>query len=162
MKTLLLVRHAKSGWSDPTLTDHDRPLNERGREAAPLAGTHIAESGLVPDRILSSTAVRARTTAIAMAESCGFDGEVEEFRELYHSSPVTIADVVRRHAGDADRVMVVAHNPGCEEFVEGATGRIERFTTANIAEIAWEIDDWADLVLDGSADLVGLWRPRDE
>ena len=72
MKILTLVRHAKSSWKDTSLRDRDRPLNKRGQKAAPRMGRLLREEGLAPDRILSSTAVRARTTAWAAAEACGF------------------------------------------------------------------------------------------
>lgn len=143
------------------MSDHDRPLNDRGRKAAPRAGAHLLERDAVPDRVLSSTAERARSTAVAICEASGYEGEIAEIRELYLASPAAIAAVVREHGGDADRVMVVAHNPGCEEFVERAAGVVERMSTANVARFAVPIDDWADLELDGSAELVELWRPRD-
>ena len=83
MKTLLLLRHAKSSWKDESLTDHDRPLNKRGKKTAPLMGHLLREKNLVPDLVVSSTAVRARSTAEAAAEACGYPGEITLTDELY-------------------------------------------------------------------------------
>ena len=85
MKTVLLLRHAKSSWDNPAVDDHERPLNKRGLKAAPRMGQLIADEGLKPDVIVSSTAVRAATTAAAIAEECGYDGEIHYTDDLYLS-----------------------------------------------------------------------------
>jgi phosphohistidine phosphatase len=115
----------------------------------------------VPDLVLSSTAVRARSTAELVAEAAGFDGETVELDALYLAPPSKIAAVVVEHAGEAGRVLVVAHNPGIESFVEAASGRSEAMPTAALAHFRLPIDDWQDFVLDRSAELRDLWRPRE-
>ncbi|MFG0335704.1 MAG: SixA phosphatase family protein, partial [Maioricimonas sp. JB049] len=84
MKTLLLMRHAKSSWADPSKADHDRPLNARGKRDAPRMGQWLLEQNLVPDRIVSSTARRARKTASRVASGCGYTAEIVHERALYH------------------------------------------------------------------------------
>ena len=85
MKTLLLLRHAKSSWKESSLTDHDRPLNDRGQRDAARMGQLLTDEDLLPDLILLSTATRARTTAELVAASSGFDGEIRLDGELYHA-----------------------------------------------------------------------------
>ena len=89
MKTVLILRHAKSSWNDPLLSDHDRPLNKRGKRDAPYIGEFLKRRQLVPDLILSSTAKRARKTAQAVAKASGSDGTVEIITSFYHSEPNT-------------------------------------------------------------------------
>ena len=83
MKTLLLLRHAKSSWKETESSDHDRPLNKRGRRTAPLIGEYLQAEGLLPDLILCSSAVRAHETALLVAEACSYRGEIKQIRELY-------------------------------------------------------------------------------
>ena len=162
MRTLLLLRHAKSSWDDAGLRDHDRPLNERGLAAAPRIGRLLVELGRVPDLVLSSTAARARATAESVAEASGIDRDDVMFVEnLYLAPPGTIVDVVRKQAQDAQCVLVVAHNPGLEDLVESLAGHAEAFPTAALAAFSLEIDDWRDLALMSPNRLEGLWRPRD-
>jgi phosphohistidine phosphatase len=161
MKTLLLLRHAKSSWSDPGLRDHDRPLNKRGERTAPRMGTLLADAGLRPDRVLCSTAVRARRTAELVAENCGYDGDIALVDDLYMAAPGTVIDVVQRKGGDADRLLVVAHNPGLEQLVAALAGRPERFPTAALAEFRLGIATWDELELEAQADLQNIWRPKE-
>ena len=83
MKTLLILRHAKSSWKDDSLPDHDRPLNKRGKQDAPLVGRLDSRKDLMPDLILSSTAKRARATVELVAEESNYQGEIEYSRDLY-------------------------------------------------------------------------------
>ncbi|MCA9071607.1 MAG: histidine phosphatase family protein, partial [Planctomycetaceae bacterium] len=95
MKTLFLMRHAKSSWKDESLPDHDRPLNKRGKRDAPRMGQLLLEQGVHPDRWLSSTALRARRTAELLAETLQFAGEIEFRSELYHAEPEQFLSVIR-------------------------------------------------------------------
>jgi phosphohistidine phosphatase len=115
----------------------------------------------VPDTILASTAVRARTTAELVAEAAGFDGRIVKLAELYLASPAMIVDLVGRLPAGCRRAMVVAHNPGLEELVERLTGRDERFPTAALAAVELPIDDWIELELGILGKLAGLWRPKE-
>jgi phosphohistidine phosphatase len=123
MKTLLILRHAKSSWKDAELEDHDRPLNKRGEHDAPRMGHLLREEDLVPDLILSSTAKRARKTAEAVAEASGYTGEVELIPELYGGGPEAYLETLHNLPGENLRVLVVGHNPDLEELVEMLTGK---------------------------------------
>src|SRR5438105_4097768 len=98
-KTLLIMRHAKSSWKEAELDDHERPLNKRGRRAAPAMGQLLRENSLTPDAILSSTALRARQTAEAVAEACGFAGEISYHAEFYHDAPEGYFEALARLPG---------------------------------------------------------------
>jgi phosphohistidine phosphatase len=161
MKTLLLLRHAKSSWKDDSLADHDRPLNSRGKEDAPRMGRLIAAENLVPDLIVSSTAKRARKTAAAVAEHCGYSSEVRKLDELYLAPPDTYIEMLRRLSDDVRRVVVVGHNPGMQMLVTVLSGAVEEFPTAALAQVELPIDAWSDLMRETRGELVRLWRPRE-
>ena len=160
MKTLLIVRHAKSSWDHPDLSDHDRPLNQRGKMDAPLMGELLKDEDVVPDLMISSTAKRAKKTAELIAEAAGFDGKLLTTRTFYHADPDLYIEVLRSLPEDVNRVMIVGHNPGMEELIYDLTGESVRFTTANVAQIDLKIDDWAKIDEDVEGILVNLWRPR--
>lgn len=161
MKTLLVLRHAKSSWKHPETSDHDRPLNKRGKRDAPRMGKLVAAERLRPDVIVSSTAKRARRTADEVAQHAGYKGAVQLDRHLYLASPDEIVDVLRAVAGGARRVMVVGHNPGLEDLVARLAGRSETLPTAALAEIRLSIRSWKELKTSSPGTLAGLWRPRD-
>lgn len=161
MKTLLVQRHAKSSWKHPEVSDHDRPLNKRGRRDAPRMGRFVAAQGLRPDVIVASTARRARRTAEEVARHAGCEGAVQLDRRLYLASPDEIVDVVRGVAGGARRVMVVGHNPGLEDLVARLAGRRETLPTAALAALRLSIRSWTELTASTAGALAGLWRPRE-
>ncbi|MHC3000478.1 SixA phosphatase family protein [Microbacterium sp. HJ5] len=141
MIRLALVRHAKSDWGDSSLDDHDRPLNERGLADAPRMAAAFAESaGWRPAVILSSTALRARTTATFFSEATRV--AVEEQEELYGAgaSRILNAAVESRAAW----VMVVGHDPGMTALAERLSGGgIARMPTCAVATFSWSTDEWA-------------------
>jgi len=140
MRVLALVRHAKSDWGGPA-PDHDRPLNARGRRDAPRMASRLAMTGLKPDVILASTALRARTTAEAFAAALGRPVDLEP--ELYGAD----ADVLlHRAAGTgAQTVMVVAHDPGVSALAARlSAGGIARMPTCAVAVFTWDADAAGD------------------
>jgi phosphohistidine phosphatase len=161
MKTLLVLRHAKSNWNDPALDDHERPLNERGRRDAPRIGELMREYRLIPDIVISSDAVRAQLTAEAVAKAAGYTGEVLLDEQLYIASPAEILSRLRTVRENAETIMIVGHNPGLEELVELLTGESLDLPTATLAQIALPIDRWRDLTLSTRGTLLGHWRPAD-
>ncbi len=110
MKTLVLLRHGKSDWSSQGTADHDRPINERGRLAATQMARWMADEGLVPDRMLVSSALRTQQTADRLAEVWG-NIERREMEALYLAEPGVILNAIRAE-GAGDTLLVVAHNPG--------------------------------------------------
>ena len=160
MKTLLILRHAKSSWKDASLADHDRPLNKRGKRDAPRMGKLLREQNLVPDRIISSTAKRARNTATAVAKACHCEDRVELTQEFYHAGPGAYLDVLQNVPDDNQRVMVVGHNPGMEGLVAHLTGRMETMPTAALARVALSIEKWTELDYEVQGELLDLWYPK--
>jgi phosphohistidine phosphatase len=161
MKTLLLMRHAKSSWDDPDLADHDRPLNKRGKRDAPRMGRWLARQDLVPDVMVSSTAVRARSTAEKLAGTCGYGGEVVCLPQLYHATPSVWRSVVRELAEPHARVLCIGHNPGLEELLLDLLGEVVAMPTAAVAYVTFEIDRWAELNRHAATSLRAVWRPKD-
>jgi len=161
MKSVLVLRHAKSSWKEDRLSDHDRPLNKRGQNDAPMMGQLIYEKDLVPDVILSSTARRARDTADLAAEASGFEGEVTYLEDFYHAWPSDYLNALRSLPDEFNSVMVVGHNPGIEMLIEELTGESERFPTAALALIHLPIDSWFQMDEEIEGELISLWVPRE-
>ncbi len=163
MRTLLLLRHAKSSWKNSGVSDHDRPLNKRGKRDAPRVGRLLRRKRLTPGVILSSTAKRAHRTAEEVARWGAFDAAVQLEQSLYLADPETVVDVVRRASTEAERVLVVGHNPGMEELVGRLTGlsEPEPMPTAALAHIRLEIDHWKELRVTSDGRLIDLWRPSE-
>ena len=161
MKTLLVLRHAKSSWDDAALDDHERPLNKRGRRDAPRMGELVREHGLIPDVVISSDAVRARLTAEAVIEAARYAGAILLDRRLYMAGPADILSLLRTVGEKAETVMIVGHNPGLEELVAQLTGDWQDLPTAALAQIILPIDRWRDLNLSSRGTLVGHWGPKE-
>jgi phosphohistidine phosphatase len=161
MKTLLIMRHAKSDWGNSRLSDHARPLNKRGKQDAPHMGKLLKEHDLVPDLIITSTAERALTTAELVALACDYDGELITTAHFYHADPTTYLGVLQGIDNQYKRVLIVGHNPGMEELVADLTGETEHFTTANIAHVELPIASWSQLSEDSTGKLLNLWRPKE-
>ena len=146
MKTLLLVRHAKSDWSHHGLDDHERPLNRRGKRDAPEMGRRLAERGVAPDVILSSDAVRARTTAELIAEAIGFGASrVITDERLYAASADEVLRVVGELDGDLSVAIVVGHNPEMASLAHRFSEEIHEMPTCAVAEYEFEVDAWYEL-----------------
>jgi phosphohistidine phosphatase len=158
----MLLRHAKSSWDDEGLADHDRPLAKRGKKAAPRMGRLLVDEKLVPDLIRSSTAVRARKTAEAVAKACGYRGEIELAEGLYLATAGKILGEAQTGTADSvGRLLLVGHNPGMEDLVAVLTEAKEAFPTAALAVFEIEVDRWAELELGVKAKLAHLWRPKE-
>lgn len=161
MKTLLLMRHAKSSWKDKKLPDEQRPLTKRGRRDAPRMGQLLVDRELTPQRILSSSALRARQTAELVAESAGFNGEVDYYPQLYMAEPPEYLAVLRGLPDELERVMIIGHNPGLETLLQVLSNRIESLPTAVLAHLVLPIDSWASLDGETNGELVEIWRPKE-
>jgi phosphohistidine phosphatase len=180
MKTVFLLRHAKSSRDHPELDDHDRPLNKRGKRQAPEMGKLILAENLTPDLILSSTAKRASKTAQAVAENCGYDGKVDWIDDFYPGWPADYLRVLSELPDGVQRVMVVGHNPGLEEFLRllvgeagtehlssvnySGTARILSGTlpTATLAQVDLPLESWQDLTASTRGKLVRILRASEK
>jgi phosphohistidine phosphatase len=161
MKTLLILRHAKSSWNNARLADHDRPLNPRGKQDAPHAGRWLRDRDLTPDLIVTSSAERALATAEAVALASDYDREIAVTRAFYHAAPENYLELLAGLSDEYERVLVVGHNPGLEELVEQLSGRAETMVTAALAVVELPIDRWPDLDEATAGKLVEMWRPSD-
>lgn len=160
MKTLLLLRHAKSSWKDDSLKDHERPLKKRGQKDAKKIAKVIEKNDLVPDLILSSSAVRAKETAEIITKALEFNGKVKYSDELYMGEPQDFVDVLQKVDNKFESVLIVAHNPGLEAYLQIVDGEIEAVPTCGLGHLVLVIEDWKDLTLDTMGDLVGFWTPK--
>ena len=138
MISLAIVRHAKSDWGDPGVPDHDRPLNARGLRDAPRMAARLAERGFRPDRILTSTALRAATTADAFGTALGLPAEREPL--LYGADADTLRQVAVESG--APSVLLVAHDPGLSILAYELSGEIPHMPTCAVATFTWDVDDW--------------------
>jgi phosphohistidine phosphatase len=161
LKELLLLRHAKSSWDDPDGADHDRPLNKRGARDAPRMGRLLQDEGIVPRRILSSSALRARDTAERVATSCGTPPEIVVDPRLYEAAPADHLTVLAEQDDALESILVVGHNPALEQLLELLTGDEEALPTASLARIELPLERWSQLDTSTRGRLVRLWRPKE-
>lgn len=153
------MRHAKSSWGTPELSDHDRPLNRRGRWAAPLMGHLLRELDLVPDFVCVSTALRAKQTAEDVLAACGYDGEILTSRRLYLAEPKAFFDVFSEVPQGKRRVLVIGHNPGISDLTEMLGHALVEMCTAGIAEIECQESEVASINSKTSGHLEAFHRP---
>jgi len=159
MKTLLLLRHAKSDWDDPSLRDFDRPLAARGERDAPRIGKALRKRGPLPDLIVSSPAARAKATVDAVIRAAKLDLEIRFDEAVYGGSSPELISLIKRLPDGSSCVMVVGHNPGFEDLVGRLSGSHDRMPTAALACIEFQIDHWED-VNDGEGKLAWLLTPK--
>ena len=162
MKTLYLLRHAKSSWGDRELTDQDRPLNSRGLTDIPKMSARLREKSAV-QAIISSTAVRAFSTAKLMGEGIGIPAEsVSSKAEMYLSGPLKLLEVVRQLDDMLTEVMLVGHNPTITEFVNSMTGgNISNVPTCGLVTLKLNGDTWTEAAFD-EAKLIEFDYPKKE
>lgn len=170
MKTLTLLRHAKSGWDDAVARDFDRPLNNRGRRAAHVVGREMRRQGLEFDQVIASPAARVVETLADVSQGYGSPIRPAYDERVYLASVTTLLDVIHAADDSAGRLLIVGHNPGLEAvalmLTEGdeANGlRAElavKYPTGTVAEILFAVDSWRD-VAPGIGRLQRFIRPRD-
>jgi phosphohistidine phosphatase len=169
MKTLTLLRHAKSSWDDSVQRDLDRPLNAKGRRAAAAMGRHLRGLGMTFDHVAASPAVRVRETLDGFASGYGALPPIAEDRQLYLASAPMLLEAVHALPETAAHTLLVGHNPGLEDLVllltpGGAEPERkaveEKYPTASVAELRFDVADWR-AVAAGGATLARFIRPRD-
>ena len=167
MKTLTLLRHAKSSWDDPVARDFDRPLNARGRRAARRIGQELRSQGLAFDQILASPAARVVETLDDVAEGYGSILDIEYDQRIYLASVPTLLEVIHGADDEAERLLIVGHNPGLENLALALAGEgalrsevVAKYPTGTVAEIVFDVDNWID-VEEGLGRLTRFIRPRD-
>lgn len=146
MKTLTLVRHAKSSWGDPALADRERPLNERGLRDVAAMGQRLAQRGARPDLLLASPATRALTTAEHLAQALGIkrkDIVVDD--RLYAAVASELLAVILALGNEYQRVMLVAHNPGLSDLVHRFASDITHLPTCAVVELTFAVAAWGEI-----------------
>jgi len=170
IKTLYLLRHGKSDWSDPRLEDFDRPLATRGQRAGRLVGRAMRDMGLVPTVVLCSAARRAQETWELVRPILGGRSRVRVLRSLYLATPSRLLAAVQRLPAEAPSALLIGHNPGLAGLARllsgpdsktGALTRLgEKYPTGALAELRFDVADWASLAA-GKGRLLRFLRPRD-
>jgi len=161
VKTLYILRHAKSSWERPDIADFERPLNEAGRNTAPFMGQLLYDRTFQPDLILSSPAKRAKQTAVLIKETAGFKAEIKYDDRIYEASPQVLLQVIADVKEKRESVMLVGHNPGIEGLIRFLTGHKESMPTAALAIIELWVNKWDGIVADSGV-LKELIRPKEE
>jgi phosphohistidine phosphatase len=164
---LYLLRHAKSSWNDASLPDHERPLAPRGRRAAKLMGDHLSEEDIHPALVLCSSSVRTRETLSRIGKALDDEPPVQFEEGLYGAGAEQLLERLRQLPADLSSVLLIGHNPGVHELALGLAGsgvqlaRLEeKFPTAALATLEFELETWADLE-PGGGELVGYVVPRE-
>jgi phosphohistidine phosphatase len=153
------MRHAKSDWSADYGSDHDRPLNERGVRSARAMGSFLASEGLMPDLVISSTALRARSTADLAVAAGGWQCDVVLEPRLYGSGTETVVTVASA-APPVERLMLVGHQPTWSSVVALLTEAPVEMKTATVAVVDFDSEDWADTA-PGTGRLRAIHHPSD-
>ena len=161
MKYLLLTRHAKSSWSNPGLADIDRPLNERGKKAAPFMGKLIMDKGEKPELLISSPANRALSTAKIFGEAMGLvENDIIIDRTIYGADAKQLLELVQDQVDLYKSIMLFGHNPTFTLFVNLLTGsNIINVVTCGVVRIDFEFSSWIDINF-GSGKLVYYEYPK--
>jgi phosphohistidine phosphatase len=166
MKTVYLLRHAKSSWEDPNLDDADRPLAPRGREAATRIAAHMRERGIAPQLVICSPALRARQTLEGLGNAIG-DARVETDPAIYDAHESDLLEALRKVEPEVESTMMIGHNPSMERLalLLAAEGALlddlrRKYPTGALATLTFEVADWGE-VKAGRGELTEFVRPRD-
>jgi phosphohistidine phosphatase len=160
MKRLFVMRHAKSDWDASFDSDHERPLNERGESSARALGLFLAHLGQMPDRILTSTAVRARTTVEIAAQTGAWPSAIVATGELYESSALSMLDLLHRQDNGCDSLLLAGHEPTSSDFVGRLAGEAKvKMVTASLARLDLAVQRWSEVEW-GHGTLAWLVTPK--
>ncbi|HET9955710.1 MAG TPA: histidine phosphatase family protein [Polyangiaceae bacterium] len=173
MRTLLVLRHGKAVRDTSELSDHARPLKKKGVREAEVVGQYLRANGLLPDHVLCSTAERARDTAQRALRAAELEPPIEYLNELYLAEPPAYVEALRRHAADAERALVVGHNPGLEALVYLLTGEERVLDTGALVVCELPIDAFGELPAAGRGTsvrelpsrigkVVGFFQPQED
>lgn len=160
MKTLLLMRHAKSNLDDKT-EDRERSLSKRGKKNTERMAELLKDEKIVPDLILASNALRARQTAELLIDEMKYQGDRCYLNKLYMAEVEVYAQAIQRISDDAGCLLVIGHNPALESLLQILSGKVASLPTAAIAQLKLPIDSWKDFQLDLQGELLNFWRPKE-
>ncbi len=161
MKTLYLVRHAKSSWDKPELSDFERPLNERGRTAAPKMAQYLINKGIKPQLLVSSPATRAIGTALIFAEKFSYpQNNILSIPKIYNSNNVELMEVIHELDDKFDTIMLFGHDTSITVVTEELSNqRFLHFPTCGVAGITLKVNSWKEVV-DGCGTLAFFYFPK--
>src|SRR5262245_415709 len=145
MRTLYLLRHAKSSWKDTNLADFDRPLSGRGRKATETVGAFLKDKEIDLDLVVSSPAVRARQTIELVLRAAKIKPELRFDERIYEATPSRLLEVVTQLENEQKAVLLVGHNPGMQELLLLLTGQSEEYPTAALTKISFKNLKWAEV-----------------
>ena len=163
-RKLILLRHAKSAWDTDAATDHERPLNKRGRRDAPRVAAKLAELGWLPERVYSSDSSRTKETWDRMKDTLspkGSSPEVTFSSELYQAGLEAIRTLIGKGDRKVETILVIGHNPGWEDAVEALTGKSVRLTTCNAVLLSTKSDSWSEALGSASWKIEHVLRPKE-
>lgn len=160
MKTLLILRHAKSSWKHANLADAERPLKGSGKRSAALIGTFLGKKRLNPQLAWCSPAVRARQTLEIVLDSSRLEVEVRFDARIYMASPRALLEVLSQTEEERDQILLIGHNPGLEELLLKLTGEAQGMPTAALAKVAFGIEKWSEIE-EAEGNLEWLVKPKD-
>jgi len=145
MKTLYLIRHAKSSWKDIALDDFDRPLSIRGKNDVQLMAHKLNELDIFPDLIISSPAKRATTTATTIANTIGYKKKIEYENKIYESNMITLKNLIKGIDDEYNTVFIIGHNPGLNMLAEELCGFLKNIATTGVIAINFDCSSWSEI-----------------
>jgi len=146
VRTLYLIRHAKSAWSEPNISDFERSVSKKGKKDINTIGSYLSLVGIKPQLILSSCALRAQETSDLLSKKINFTGERHYLRELYLTSVEVIKEIISIQDDTIDSIFLIGHNPQLHELANSMIGEhISKFPSLGIIAIEFEMDSWSDL-----------------
>ena len=160
MRNIYLLRHAKSSWDDPAVTDHERVLNERGRRAAVVMGEYARRVGLRPELVVCSTSVRTRETASIFLAAAGLAIVPKFTKKIYEATTGQLLEVIIEADDKFSSLLLIGHNPGSEGLTCALTGEDEVVPTATLITISADVDNWSE-ISPSCGGLVNLMRPKE-
>ena len=160
MRNIYLLRHAKSSWDDPAVTDHERVLNERGRRAAVRMGEYAQRAGIQPEIVISSTAIRARETTSIFLPAAGISVDPIFTERIYEATTGKLLELITETDDSFRSLLLIGHNPAIEGLTGVLTGENEIVSTATLITISTDVDKWCD-VSPNCGQLVRIIRPKE-
>lgn len=161
MKTLFVLRHAKSSWENPDASDFDRQLNEQGLKTTPIMGDTMLKNHFQPATIISSPAKRAKQTAVLIREAAQIECPIKYDERIYEASPHRLLEVISELDENKGSAMLIGHNPGLEGLIKILTGEIQSMSTAALAVIDLDKENWNEISAE-SGKLRAVFSPKDD
>lgn len=145
MKRLFIIRHAKSSWKDTSLNDFERPLNKRGKKNAPMMGERLKKRGIKPDMVLSSPALRAKSTSEIIAKKVNYKKEIVFDEDIYASMDMILHKIIKNIDDKNETLFLFGHNPDLEMLVEKYVSFDEDLVTCGVVEVEFDCKSWKNI-----------------